>query len=353
MPKGVVWRHEDIFFASMGGGDPFQMGNFITEPKQLAERIPETGMVSLPTPPFMHVSAHWMAFVSLFGGGTMVIPPGGRFEPAAIWDLVAAEKVNMLVLVGDAMARPLLDRYEEGGVDGSSLFVIGSGGAIMSPSTKQRIAQLLPNVILVDGYGASETGVVGTRAGSDDGGPRFTVNDQTAVLAEDGTPIPPGSEQVGRLARRGFIPVGYYNDPEKTAATFLTVGGVRWVLPGDMARVDTDGTVILLGRGSVSINTGGEKVFPEEVESVLKALPSVADAVVVGVPDERWGERVVAVLQAAPGGPPTLEEVQTHCRGKLAGYKVPRAITLVDSMVRSPAGKADYRWAKSVAAAQA
>ena len=351
MPKGVMWRHEDIFFASLGGGDPYQMGNFITSVDQLASRIPEVGMIALPTPPFMHVSAHWMVFITLYGGGTIVLPPGGRFDPAAIWDLVAAEKVNMIVIVGDAMARPLLDAFTPDR-DASSLFVIGSGGAILSPSTKDRISEVFPNALVIDGYGASETGVVGTRSGgSSEGGARFAVNDQTAVLDEAGRPLIPGSDATGRLARRGHIPLGYYGDDAKTAATFLTIDGVRWVLPGDMAKIDADGTVILLGRGSVSINTGGEKVFPEEVESALKAHPGIADAVVVGVPDERWGERVVAVIQPSGAVAPTIDEIQAFCRDHIAGYKVPRDIRLVAEMVRSPAGKADYRWAKEVAIA--
>ncbi|HEY2427354.1 MAG TPA: acyl-CoA synthetase [Acidimicrobiales bacterium] len=352
MPKGVVWRHEDIFFAAMGGGDPFQLGNVITRPEEIAERLPEAGMVSLPTPPFMHVSAHWGAFQTLFGGGKLVLPPGGRFEPAAIWELVGAEKVNVLVIVGDAMARPLLDALgaaAEAGrpYDTSSLFVVGSGGAILSASSKERLAALLPNVMVVDGFGSSETGVVGTNTGE---GARFTVNDQTQVLDEAGRPVAPGSGAVGRLARRGHVPVGYYKDEAKTAATFVVVDGVRWVLPGDMATVDSDGTVVLLGRGSVSINTGGEKVYPEEVEGVLKSHPDILDAVVVGVPDERWGERVVAVVTTRPGSDPTLEDVQGHARQHLAGYKVPRQLCPVDEMVRSPAGKADYRWARETAA---
>jgi acyl-CoA synthetase (AMP-forming)/AMP-acid ligase II len=353
MPKGVVWRHEDIFFAAMGGGDPLQMGNFITSPEELAERLPEVGAVSLMTPPLIHVSAQWGVFSQLYSGGTVVIPPEGRFEPDVIWRLVGDEKVNIITIVGDAMARPLLDAHAAAAAAGtpydtSAMFVLGSGGAILSPATKQQIASQLPNVIVVDGYGSSETGVVGAKAGGTEG-PRFAVNDSTAVLDDDGRPIAPGSGAVGRMAKRGRVPIGYYNDEAKTASTFLTIDGVRWVLPGDMATVEADGTVVVLGRGSVSINTGGEKVYPEEVESVLKAHPEVEDAVVVGVPDDRWGERVVAVAQARGAVTPALGDLQEFCRTQLAGYKVPRELVMVDEIVRSPAGKPDYRWAKDTA----
>jgi acyl-CoA synthetase (AMP-forming)/AMP-acid ligase II len=358
MPKGVLWRHEDIFFASLGGGDPMQMGNTISRPDELPSRVPDPGLAAIATPPLMHVSAHWLAFSTLYGGGTVVLTPDGKFDPPMVWRLVGDERANMLVIVGDAMARPLLDEFERARdagepYDASTLFVIGTGGAITSPSTKDRIAATLPHVIVVDGFGASETGVVGTKAsmaGSGPAaGPRFTVNAQTAVLDDNLQPVTPGSGDVGRLARRGHIPLGYYNDPEKTAATFVESGGVRWVLPGDMATVDEDGTVVLLGRGSVSINTGGEKVFPEEVEAALKAHGDVADAVVVGVPDERWGEKVVAVVQPTAGAKPDLDELAEFCRTRIAGYKVPRAVVLVDVMERSPSGKADYRWAKAYA----
>lgn len=355
MPKGVMWRHEDIFFAALGGGDPMQSGNPIKAPEELPSRLMEPGLVNLPTPPFMHVSAHWGVFIGFYSGGKIVVAPPGPFDPRAIWELVGREKVNVLTIVGDAMARPLCDLLsaEPEAFDTSSMIVVGSGGAILSPAMKKELQSLLPNIMMVDGYGASETGTLGTQAtfagGATGGGPRFSVNDQTAVLDDDLHPVAPGSGVVGRLARRGHIPLGYYNDETKTKATFVELDGVRWVLPGDMATVEEDGTVILLGRGSVSINTGGEKVYPEEVESALKAHPAVFDAVVVGVPDERWGAKVVAVVEARPGQQPTLEELQAHCREELAGYKVPREVCLVDHMVRSPSGKADYTWARALA----
>ncbi|MCC6847729.1 MAG: acyl-CoA synthetase [Deltaproteobacteria bacterium] len=348
MPKGVVWRHEDIFFAAMGGGDPFSTGDFIRHPEELAARVLTPGIVALPTPPFMHASAHWLAFHDLFCGGTIVVPEGGRFDPAEIWELVGRERVTLIVIVGDAMARPLAeelaahpDRY-----DTSSVVVIGSGGAILSPATKARLEELLPGRMIVDGFGSSETGTLGNRTGS-----TFRVNEQTAVLDDRLRPVEPGSGVIGRLARRGHIPIGYYNDPEKTAATFVEVDGVRWVLPGDLATVEADGAVTLLGRGSTSINSGGEKVFPEEVESALKAHPAVFDVVVAGAPDERWGERVVAIVEPRPGTPPTLAELQGFCRSRIAAYKIPRALLLVEKVRRSPAGKADYRWARERAAA--
>jgi 3-oxocholest-4-en-26-oate---CoA ligase len=355
MPKGVMWRQEDIFFAAMGGGDVLQQGNYISTPEEIVSRIPDPGLVSLPTPPLMHVSAHWGAFSTLFGGGKIVLPPPATFDAPAIWRLIGEEKVNMLVIVGDAMARPLADELvrSRDSYDLSSLLVIGSGGAILSASMKEQLTALLPSSFIVDGFGSSETGQVGTKAsmagGGPEAGPRFSVNAQTTVLDDELRPVEPGSGVAGRLARRGHIPLGYYNDPEKTASTFIVVDGVRWVLPGDMATVDADGTVVLLGRGSVSINTGGEKVYPEEVEAALKAHPQVFDAVVVGVPDERWGERVVAVIQAREGARVSLDDVQQFCRDKVAGFKVPRGVCLVDEMVRSPSGKADYRWAKDYA----
>jgi acyl-CoA synthetase (AMP-forming)/AMP-acid ligase II len=359
LPKGVLWRQEDIFFAAMGGGDVFQSGNYIASPDELIERMPEVGGTILTTPPLMHVSAQWGVFHSMFAGGRIVFPPPGKFDADAIWTLVAAEGVNILTIVGDAMAQPLADAVRDAAAAGrpydlSSLIVIGSGGAVLSSAAKGRLAELIPTVMVVDGFGSSETGILGSKlhaTGDTSTTPRFTVNAQTQVLGDDGHPVEPGSGAVGRLARKGRVPLGYYKDEAKTKATFLEVDGERWVLPGDNATVDADGTVVLLGRGSTSINTGGEKVYPEEVETALMSSPDVADVIVVGLPDDRWGQRVVAVVAPAPGCAPDLEALRAHAGSALAGYKLPRELVIVATVERTPAGKADYKWARAAAEA--
>jgi acyl-CoA synthetase (AMP-forming)/AMP-acid ligase II len=355
MPKGVLWRHEDIFFAAMGGGDPMSLGNVISSPDELTGRVLRPGLSALACPPFMHASAHWLAFTMLFGGGKVVTLPRGQFDAAEAWRLVGAEAVNILVVVGDAMARPLLDELDArpGRYDISSLVAVGSGGAVLSPVTKQRLAAALPGRIVADAFGSSETGQLGGSAGADDpyGAPRLAVDDRTDVLDDALQPVAPGSGVVGQLARSGHIPLGYLGDDARSAATFVESGGRRWSLPGDMATVEADGTITIFGRGSLCINTGGEKVFPDEVEAAMKGIDGVEDVVVVGVPDERLGERVVAVVQARPGTPVDEDVLRARCRERLAGYKVPRQVVLSDAITRSPAGKADYRWARAVAGA--
>ncbi len=344
MPKGVVWRHEDIFKAAMGGGDLTQQGDYATGPADLAARLPENGITALGAPPLMHAAAHWLAFNMLYTGGKVVLMPLGRFDPAEVWATIESEKVFNIVLVGDAMTKPILDHLEahQGEINSDSLWVIASSGAPLSQHNKDRLMELLPGRMLFDSLGSSETGTLGAKSGG-----TFTLNASTAVLAEDNTLVEPGSGRVGKVARRGHVPLRYHNDPQKSAATFVEVDGVRWALTGDDATLEADGTVTLLGRGSQCINTGGEKVYPEEVEEPIKALPGVEDALVVGVPDERWGERVVAVVHAT--GALTLADLQAHVRESVAGYKVPKDLVLVDKVVRSPAGKADYRWAKAAA----
>ena len=350
MPKGVMWRAEDIFFGAFGGGN---LGDApITSPEQIVDTL-EPHRRGLPACPFMHGTAHWMAFATLYSGGTVVISPDRHLDPERLWRLIDRERVSFLVIVGDAFARPLVEALDhlDPAPDVSALTVVLSGGAVLSPSVKTAWVEHLPGALLIDGFGASETGGQGQSVSAAGGpietAPRFRVNDETTVLGDDLRPLPPGD--IGKLARRGHVPLGYYRDPEKSAATFPVIDGVRWSVPGDHARIEDDGTITVLGRGSVSINTGGEKVYPEEVESALKSHPAVFDAVVVGVPDERWGERVTAVVQPRPGTTPALDDLAEHTRAHLASYKTPRALVLVDEIVRSPSGKPDYRWARATA----
>jgi acyl-CoA synthetase (AMP-forming)/AMP-acid ligase II len=357
MPKGVVWRQEDAFFACIGGGDPMRLHGPVREPAEILERIIDGTFVYLPVAPLMHAAGQWTVLSWLFAGGTVLLLPGS-LDALKVWRTVERERVNLITVVGDAVVRPLLDAWDEHGpFDVSSLFSVGSGGAPLSPGLRERFAQALPNVMIANGFGSSETGAQGTSrstgpgGGSGSGSVVFTPMDDTTMVLDEATlrPVEPGSGQQGRVARTGHIPLRYHNDPQKTAETFVEVDGRRWVLTGDLATVEADGSIQLLGRGSQCINTGGEKVFPEEVEAVLKTHPAVYDVLVVGVPDERWGQRVVAVVQPTPGASPTLEELVEHARGHLAGYKLPKSVVLVDEVLRSPAGKADYRWARKTA----
>jgi acyl-CoA synthetase (AMP-forming)/AMP-acid ligase II len=353
MPKGVMWKHQDLFFAALMGGNP--AGAPPERPEQVAENAKGgIRLTSLPAAPLMHGAAQWAALIYLFSGGKVVLTPSKRFDPDMIWTLVEQEKVNTMAIVGDAMARPLADALAKPGAsyDTSSLFVLGSGGATYSEGVKDQLKALLPNVSMLDSFGGSEGGNQGQsvpKLDADARGPRFNADDTTAVLGEDLRPLPPGTGEIGMLARRGRIPLGYYKDPEKTAKTFIEAHGERWVVAGDMAMVEADGTITLLGRGTNCINSGGEKVFPEEVEAALRTHPAVFDTLVVGVPDPRWGERVAAVVHVRPGHTLTLEDLDEHARKHIAGYKVPRELHLVDEIARQPSGKADYRWAKDVA----
>ncbi len=349
MPKGVIWRHQDVFFGAMGGAGGGSTP--IATPEEISQRCVEGRTRVVPACPFMHGTAHWMALSTLFVGGAVIIDQNRNFNPAALWRLIADEAATFLVIVGDAFARPLVEAIDAD-VDLSSLQVLLSGGAILSPAIKEALVDVLPGVIIVDGYGASETGGQGqsvTVGGSAvPASTRFTVNGQTMVLDDDLNPAKVGV--VGRLARRGHIPLGYYKDPEKTAATFPTdANGDRWSVPGDHARLEEDGNITLLGRGSMSINTGGEKVYPEEIESALKSHPTVFDAVVVGVPDERFGERVVAVVQARESLDLEPSALMNHVRLNAAAYKAPRSIIPVENIQRLPSGKPDYRWARTTA----
>lgn len=349
MPKGVMWRHEDLFFAALQGGRPG--GEPIESPEELAEVVnagPE-GVNIHAAAPLIHGSAQLATWICLFSGGKLGIVGHRSFDADLTGRLVDEEGMNVVNLVGDAMALPFVEMLESGKYNADSLVALSSAGAILSSTTKQRLAAALPYAMVLNNYGASETGHQGTAITDAGGQPRFFMHgDCTTVLGPDHKPVEPGSGVTGMLARKGHIPLGYYNDEEKTAKTFKTIDGVRYVMPGDFALLNDDGTVTLLGRGSVCINTGGEKVYPEEVEEALKSHDAVSDAVVVGVPDPRWGERVTALIIAAEGA--DTEEIGAHVRTKVAGYKTPRQIFAIDTLNRHPTGKPDYRWAKARAA---
>ncbi|MFF0183708.1 acyl-CoA synthetase [Streptomyces sp. NPDC005244] len=352
MPKGVMWRQEDLFFAGLGGGAP--TGEPVARPEELAERVAAggAGITFFPTPPLMHGTSTLTAFIAFNFGQRVVIHR--KFAPEEVLRTIEREKVTSVSLVGDAMLRPLIDALSGPlkGTDCSSLFSVSSSGAIMSDTVREQFQSLVPNVMLLNNFGSSESGFNGTA--TPDSGPergfRIRVNSRTQVV-DPATYEPVAVGEPGRVAQRGHVPLGYYNDPAKTAETFFRRGEERWVLLGDMATVDEEGIVTVLGRGSQCINTGGEKVYPEEVEQALKSHPDVYDALVAGVPDARWGNHVAAVVQLRAGAPlPSLDDIQAHCRTHLAGYKIPRRLVIADAIQRSPSGKADYRWARSVAA---
>ena len=355
-PKGVMWRHEDIYRVLFGGTD-FATGEFVKDEYDLAKAAAENPpMIRYPIPPMIHGATQSATWMSIFSGQTTVLAP--EFDADEVWRAIHDHKVNLLFFTGDAMARPLLDTLqmiqEEGDgsdpLDLSSLFLLASTAALFSTSIKEKLLELLPNRVITDSIGSSETGFGGTsivaKGEHHMGGPRVTIDHRTVVLDEDGNEVEPGSGVRGVIAKKGNIPVGYYKDEEKTRQTFRIYNSVRYAIPGDYAEVEADGTVTMLGRGSVSINSGGEKIYPEEVEAALKGHPDVFDVLVVGVPDPRFGQHVAAVVQPRDGARPTLAELDSFVRSEIAGYKVPRSLWYVDEVKRSPAGKPDYRWAK-------
>ena len=362
MPKGVMWRSEDIFFALAGGTDAFT-GEKVKDEYQHSEtaKASEGQLVMMNTPPLMHGAAFVGTLMQFFQGNRNVLLP--RFEAELVWRTIAREGIHSVLIVGDAMGRPLIEALEQLEADGeeidlSSLLSLSSTAAVFSPTVKDGFLARFPNLVVTDSIGATESGFNGLITVSKDntamkgGGPTVKPGRDTVVLDDDLKPVEPGSGVIGKVARGGNIPLGYYKDEEKTKATWITAAdGQRYAMPGDFATVEADGTITLLGRGSVCINTGGEKVFPEEVEQALKAHPDVFDAVVVGVTDDRWGQKVAAVVQARAGRVPALDDLDKHCRDYVAGYKVPRELHLVDEIVRSPSGKPDYPWAKKLAEA--
>jgi acyl-CoA synthetase (AMP-forming)/AMP-acid ligase II len=355
LPKGVVWRHEDVFYALGGGVDP-HTNTRVQRPEEMVEKGRGGQITLLPIAPLMHGATQWSILGQSFVGNRTILVP--KFDPHEVWHLVAEEKANSIMITGDAMGKPLveaLDDPEAASHDLSSLMAITSSAALFSAPVKDEFFKHFPNIVIVDAIGSSESGnngMVSMGKGNTamKSGPTVSVLGNTVVFDEDMKVVPPGSGIIGKIARYGDIPVGYYNDPIKTAEVFIHVEGTRYVMPGDFATVEEDGSITLLGRGSVSINSGGEKIFPEEVESAVRSHPEVFDAIVVGAPDDRWGQRVAAIIQPRADKHPTLEDIQEHCREAIAGYKVPRQLHVVETIVRSPSGKPDYRWAADIVA---
>ncbi len=350
LPKGVLWRQHDIFIAAMGGR-MYGTWEVLESYEQLEARLLPTDDVRvLNIPPLIHAAAQWATFYYMSIGATVVFATDPRtLDAAEVWRTVERERVIGMSAVGDAMARPLVDELDRNEYDTSSVIAFGSGGAILSEPVKQRLLAHIPNLVITDVAGASETGVqMGTMsvAGSVSTG-RFTPGPGTTVLSEDlEAELEPGDEAIGWLAQRGAVPLGYLGDPEKTARTFPVIGETRFSVPGDRARYLESGDIELLGRDSVTINSGGEKIFAEEVEQAIVHHRTVADVVVAGRPSERWGQEVVAIVQVAEGEHVTVEELLEEASKHVARYKLPKAVAFEAKIVRSPAGKADYRWAR-------
>jgi 3-oxocholest-4-en-26-oate---CoA ligase len=344
-PKGVMWRHEDIWRTLAGGIDFLTGVPLADEWEQSRKGLESAGLVRLTAAPLIHGAAQVAMLAALFAGDTVVLPP--HFDAHQVWRAVERHKVNLIFIVGDAMGRPLIEAYHAGRYDASSMLAISSSGALFSPVVKDAFAAALPGIVITDAIGSTETGFAGiglvTAGAEQRGGPTVTPGPEVIVLDDQDGLAGPG--QVGRLARGGHVPLGYYKDPAKTAEMLAEVDGKRYAVPGDLARIEADGSVTLLGRGNTCVNSGGEKVFPEEVESALKSHPDVFDALVIGVADERLGQRVAALVQPREGRAPDPAAIAAHVRGQLAGYKAPRGIWLVDQISRGPAGKPDYGWA--------
>jgi acyl-CoA synthetase (AMP-forming)/AMP-acid ligase II len=345
-PKGVVWRHEDIIRAALNAG---RFGAPFDSVEQLAEEAAanENPMVLLACGPMMHGGSQWILGNGHVSGATVALYSEPSFQAEKVLDLVEKARVNSLTFLGDAMGRPVADAIlaEPDRWDLSSLAAVSNGAAPLSEGVREQVRRALPGRFILDSYGSSESGTTGSRV--DDGtegatgAPKFGVGDDVEVFDSQMRPCPPGVD--GMLARTGAIPLGYYKDPVKTAATFKEVDGVRWSLPGDFARREEDGSVTVLGRGSVCINTGGEKVHPEEVEAVLLRHEDVFDAAVVGTPHERWGQQVTALVQRREGSAVTEEDLREHTRALISNYKVPKAILFVPEVPRTPVSKVDYR----------
>jgi acyl-CoA synthetase (AMP-forming)/AMP-acid ligase II len=354
MPKGVMWRQDDLF-SLLNGSSPMPMPDDrgLDGVRESIEALAASPPAVLPACPLMHGTGAFTAFSALMLGGAVVTLPGRGFDADVLLETVAREGVNLVTIVGDAFAKPILRALEAqpGKYDLSSLLGVMSSGVMWSEDTKRRLLEHNPNMLLIDAFSSSEALGMGSSvstAGAEAHTAAFKIGEHAKVIDDEGDEIKPGEGRSGRLALGGRLPVGYYKDEAKTAATFVTIGGERYSVPGDYAIVEADGSLQLLGRGSVSINTGGEKVYPEEVEESLKTHPAVADAVVVGIPDERFGEAITAAVELVRGSSATEDELVAQVKASHASYKAPRHVVFVDSVGRTPAGKADYKAVKAL-----
>jgi fatty-acyl-CoA synthase len=353
MPKGVVWPHKSLFMGALGGGGIYFQRPPIESPEDLAALVASAPPLSFfAIAPMMHGAAMWGSLISLLAGHAVVVNDQHHFDAEHILDIIERDQINIISMVGDAMALPLVKALEAhpGRWQLDRLMVVGNGGAVLSAQLQQRLKAALPHVALSNGMGSSETGLMGSgeKPTKGDGFMVLKARPDLAVLSEDRQILnQPGD--IGILARNGYTPIAYYGDAKKSAEVFVTVQDRLWVLSGDNARIDEDGNIVVLGRGSQCINTGGEKVFPEEVEEAVRRYAAVADVLVVGLPDDRWGQKVAAVVEIAAGHAFEGPEFERICRERLSGYKVPKAVFLTDRVQRSPAGKADYRWATQYA----
>jgi acyl-CoA synthetase (AMP-forming)/AMP-acid ligase II len=353
MPKGVLWRQHDIFMTSFGGrnimtGEPSRS---LDEIVAAAAAGPGSKLMILP--PLIHGAAQWSVMTAITTGQSVIFPSViDHLDADDVVRTIERERVMVVTVVGDAMARPLVAAIEKGIADVSSLAVVANGGALLTPYVKQRLIDVLPNAVVIDGVGSSETGAQmhhmstsgAVATGTFNAGPdTFVATDELSAI------LPPGHDGMGWLAQRGYVPLGYKGDAAKTAKTFPVIDGVRYAVPGDRARHRADGSVELLGRDSVCINSGGEKIFVEEVESAIASHPAVADVVVAGRPSERWGQEVVAIVALADEATVGADEVIAHAAQSLARYKLPKAVVFRAVIERSPSGKADYRWAREQA----
>jgi acyl-CoA synthetase (AMP-forming)/AMP-acid ligase II len=357
-PKGVMWRHED-FWRVLGGGIDFYTGEPLEEYDQ-SKQATDPRMVTFPLSPLMHGGAQAGLLMHLFAGHLTILEP--KFDPQRTWEIIEREGVQLIFMTGDAMARPLIEEYERKAAagtpyDGSSLFAISSSAAIFSPDVKKRWMDVFTNAVFTDSVGATETGFQGMGMQDKEqistDGPVVGLGPSSVVIDDDNNVLDPATSvgKIGRLGRGGNVPVGYYKDPEKSAATFLEIDGRRFSVPGDFARIEEGNRVTLLGRGSNCVNTGGEKVYPEEVEMAVKAHPAVYDCLVVGVPDEKYGQAVAAVVELREGTTLELEELREFLRAHVSGYKLPRSLTIVPQVPRNATGKAQYPKAKEMALA--